>query len=112
MNPPDDQTRRTCPGVTAEQAAARHAGGALVLDVRQPEEWTHGHIDGAVLIPLPELADRLADVPTDRPIIVVCRSGNRSGIATIALRSAGIDAVNLDGGMQAWSQAGLATTSG
>jgi rhodanese-related sulfurtransferase len=93
------------PGYAAHQIGA----GAFLLDVRQLEEWAELRIDGAVLIPLAELGERIGEIPTDQPVIVVCRSGNRSGHATDALRAAGIDAVNLAGGMNAWTAAGLPT---
>jgi rhodanese-related sulfurtransferase len=97
------------PTVTVGDAAARVAAGTSVLDVREPAEFAVAHIAGASLIPLGELPDRVAEVPTGVPVIVVCRSGNRSGVATDALRSAGRDAWNLQGGMNAWIAAGLPT---
>jgi rhodanese-related sulfurtransferase/glyoxylase-like metal-dependent hydrolase (beta-lactamase superfamily II) len=100
------------PTITPADAAARIAAGVFLLDVRQPEEWADRHIESAVLIPLPELPDRFGELPADQPIIVVCRSGNRSGRATDALRAAGIDALNLDGGINAWTAAGLPTRAG
>lgn len=101
-----------CPAISPRDAAARIAAGVLLVDVRQPEEWADVRIDGAVLIPLPELSERIGDVPADQPVIVVCRSGNRSGRATDTLRHAGIDAVNLDGGMNAWTASGFPTRTG
>lgn len=98
--------------VTPAVAAARAADGAFVLDVRQPEEWTDQHIDGATLIPLSELDARVDELPRDRSIVVLCRSGSRSGMATEALRAAGFDAANLEGGMIAWAAAGLPTVGG
>jgi rhodanese-related sulfurtransferase len=82
---------------------------ALLLDVRQPEEWDDalGHIDGARQIPLPELSGRLAEIDAwkSKPIITVCRSGRRSEIARKALVDAGFEQVaNMDGGMLAWRQ--------
>ena len=100
------------PAIAPADAAARIAAGVCLLDVRQPEEWADRHIDRAVLIPLPGLPDRFGVLPADRPTIVVCRSGNRSGLATDALRAAGVDAVNLDGGVNAWTAAGLPTRTG
>jgi rhodanese-related sulfurtransferase len=84
---------------------------ALVLDVRQPEEWDNelGHIEGARLVPLPELGGRLAEIEAwkTKPVIAVCRSGNRSGRAAELLRAAGFrDVYNLEGGMIGWRQAG------
>jgi rhodanese-related sulfurtransferase len=79
------------------------AGGALLLDVRTAEEFAAGHAPGAVNVPLAELAARQAELPFDRTIVVVCRSGGRSTTATEALVGAGHRAVNLAGGMQAWT---------
>ncbi len=79
--------------------------GLGVLDVREPAEWRHGHIDGAVHIPLMELPDRLHELPTG-PLLVVCRIGGRSGQAVGYLGQQGLDATNLDGGMVDWAAAG------
>ncbi len=78
--------------------------GALLLDVREPAEWTAGHIPGAVHMPLGSLNP--ADVPADRIVVTVCLSGGRSGRAAAALAAAGIDVRNLAGGMKAWAQDG------
>lgn len=80
--------------------------GALLLDVREPDEWAAGHAPSAVHVPLGELPGRLAEVPRDRPVVAVCRGGGRSAKATAFLREAGVDAHNLDGGMKAWAAAG------
>lgn len=80
---------------------------AFLLDVRQPGEWVVGHIDGSVLLPMDQLAARQEELPTDQPIVVVCRTGNRSGMVTRALVNAGYDAHNLDGGLKDWAGAGL-----
>jgi len=77
------------------------------LDVREDDEWQAGHIDGARHIPLGELSGRIGDLPKDRPIIAVCRSGSRSAAAVRGLRQLGYDAENLDGGVTAWAKAGL-----
>jgi rhodanese-related sulfurtransferase len=77
------------------------------LDVREDDEWQAGHIDGARHVPLGELSGRIGDLPKDRPILAVCRSGSRSAAAVRGLRQLGYDAENLDGGVTAWSKAGL-----
>lgn len=77
----------------------------FILDVRQPEEFRSGHIPGAVLIPLNELARRQHEIPKDREIVCVCRSGARSSSATRQLISAGYQARNMQGGMIAWQSA-------
>lgn len=78
-----------------------------LLDVREDDEWRAGHIDGAQHIPLRELGGRLAELPSGRPIVTVCRSGARSAAAVRGLRQMGHSAENLDGGVTAWARAGL-----
>ena len=80
--------------------------GLVVLDVREPAEWEHGHVDGAMHIPLGELGSRVAEVPADRQTLVVCRIGGRSAQAVAWLGQQGHDVVNLDGGMLDWHAAG------
>ena len=79
---------------------------AFVLDVREPDEWDRGHIEGANHIPLGELQERVGEVPLDQKVLCVCAVGGRSSMATQFLASQGRDAVNFDGGMQAWEAAG------
>lgn len=99
--------------VSVTEAAALREAGALVIDVREPNEWAAGHIPDATLIPLGELASRLDEVPTDRTIVVVCRSGNRSAQGRDILRQAGLAAVtSMAGGMNEWTAAGLPVVSG
>lgn len=81
--------------------------GAMLLDVREPGEWQAGHAPDARHIPLGKLGQKTSSLPADRRIVVVCRSGNRSSQAVRHLRSQGFDALNLRGGMRAWSAAGL-----
>lgn len=78
-----------------------------LLDVREPDEWVAGHIAGAQHIPLGQLRDRLGEVPKDRTILAICRHGNRSEAATRGLRTLGYTVENLEGGVTAWSRAGL-----
>lgn len=84
-----------------------------MLDVRQPEEWAQGHIDGGILIPLGELESRISEIPTDRDVLIICRSGNRSTQARELLRSAGLTrTTSIMGGMNAWLAAGLPVVTG
>lgn len=83
---------------------------ALVLDVRENSEFTDGRIPKAKHIPLAQLGKRLAELDKfkDKPVVVVCRTGNRSGHACGVLKKAGFENVsNLAGGIVAWEQAGL-----
>ena len=92
--------------ITPQDAAERAEAGAVLLDVREPDEWTAGHAPGATHVPLGELAARIEEIPGDRPIVAVCRVGGRSQKAAVALANSGYDVVNLAGGMQAWEAAG------
>ncbi len=80
---------------------------AYLLDVREPAEWAAGHAPGAYHVPMMQIPARLDEVPGDRPVVVVCRVGERSAHVTAYLRANGFDNVqNLDGGMQDWVAAG------
>ena len=84
----------------------------FLVDVRQPEEYRQGHINGAKLVPLNQLGQRMKELPSRRGIVGICRSGNRSRAAARKLAAAGVEAVNLRGGMIAWMQAGLPVKKG
>ncbi|WP_380164995.1 rhodanese-like domain-containing protein [Jannaschia sp. R86511] len=92
--------------------AAAHTAGAVVVDVREPDEYVGGHVPGAVNIPLAQVRGRSAEVPSDARVYVVCASGNRSKGATDTLRAAGLDAVSVRGGTRAWREAGHPVTTG
>jgi len=99
--------------ISVAEAAAQRDAGAFILDVREPDEWEAVHIPGATLIPLDQLADRVAEVPADQPIVVVCRSGNRSRAGRDILIDAGFDQVtSMAGGLNEWQTLGLPTVSG
>ncbi|GMA21355.1 rhodanese-like domain-containing protein [Arsenicicoccus piscis] len=82
------------------------ADDAVILDVRNQDEWDAGHAPGAVHIPLGELPDRLDEVPTDAGLAVTCRGGGRSSRAVAFLTGQGREVRNLVGGMSGWEQAG------
>jgi rhodanese-related sulfurtransferase len=93
--------------ISAADAYAKYPDGAFFLDVREPSEWDEFHIPGATLIPLGELPNRLGELPRDRPIIVVCNSGNRSWRGRDTLLDAGFtDVTSMTGGTTNWSNAG------
>lgn len=95
------------PEVTVDDLAAFSASGAAaVFDVRQPDEYVDGHVPGAVLVPLADVAERIDEFPTSGPVYVICRSGGRSATACATLRAAGIDAINVAGGTLAWTASG------
>lgn len=89
---------------------AQHRNDVHVLDVRSASEFDGelGHLEGAQLIPLDELRARLPEVPTDKPIVVVCQTGKRSGMASVILNKAGhLRIANVAGGMVRWRELGL-----
>lgn len=95
------------PGIGPAEAAELVGRGAVLVDVREVHEWAAGHAPVAVHLPVGSVADGMAGLPRDRQIIVICRSGRRSAAATDQLVRSGFDAVNLDGGVVAWVEAGL-----
>jgi glyoxylase-like metal-dependent hydrolase (beta-lactamase superfamily II)/rhodanese-related sulfurtransferase len=104
----NDQVVRTLTPAEVKDRAARQ-GGPLLLDVREPDEYVGplGHVEGAHLIPLGSLAQRLDELEADREIITICRSGGRSAITATILMQAGFSKVwSMDGGMTAWNERG------
>ncbi|HEX2906539.1 MAG TPA: rhodanese-like domain-containing protein [Phototrophicaceae bacterium] len=80
-----------------------HPGDHLLVDVREIDEWVLGHIPGAVHIPLNDLPERLAEIPTDKPVVVVCATGGRSLYGSQFLLESGYSQVyNLEGGTMGW----------
>ena len=100
--------------VDPEGALRLVAEGALLVDVREDDEWEAGHAPEAAHIAMGLVADRMDEVPSDRTVVCVCRVGGRSAAVAGALAGAGYDVRNLDGGMLAWERAGLpvVTTDG
>ena len=88
--------------VSVNEALELLDGDAILLDVREENEWEAGHAPMASLIPLAELPDQLDELPRDRLIICTCRSGGRSLRAATFLGENGFDVANLSGGMMAW----------
>jgi len=98
------------PTVTVQDLPDPPPDGTSILDVREPVEWEHGHIDGAIHIPMMELTQRIDELPVGRTV-VVCKVGGRSAQVVAYLVQQGHDAVNLDGGMIEWADAGRAMVS-
>ncbi len=98
--------------VTQEQFAEALASGATVIDCREPMEYRAGHVEGALLIPLGRLPEKLDEVPAGQPVYVICATGNRSLSATDFLRAQGIEAYSVAGGTSSWSAAGHPVVSG
>lgn len=90
------------PNVSADTVPA----GAVLLDVREPEEWAAGHVEGALHIPMTEIPAGLDRLDRDDDIVVMCKVGARSARVTAWLNQQGFRASNLDGGLVAWAVAG------
>ncbi|MCD6052556.1 MAG: ygaP 2 [Verrucomicrobia bacterium] len=110
MNTTCDISSRNKSGLTPEQLQQQleRKEVCTVIDVREPMEFAGGHLACARLIPLGDLEKRLGEIPTDQPLVVVCRSGKRSGQAASLLQGKGFKQVrSLEGGLMAWEAAGL-----
>jgi phage shock protein E len=92
--------------VSPAEAVELIEAGAELIDVRRPYEFEGGRIAGARNIEMNELAQRAEELPRDRPVLLYCRGGNRSGMAAEALRQAGFDAHHITGGLEAWEADG------
>jgi hydroxyacylglutathione hydrolase/adenylyltransferase/sulfurtransferase len=93
--------------VSPEQTQAALAdGGSQVVDVREPDEWEAGRIDGAIHIGLQQLSAEAGRIDTDRPVIFYCLSGARSAMAAQAFRGVGLDAYSMAGGIKRWADEG------
>ncbi len=94
--------------LTNPRGVYEHLDEVQVVDVREPYEWQAGRIEGAVHIPLNALMSGAGgDLDRDRPLVMVCRVGNRSELATLMMQARGYEAYNLEGGMDAWAREGL-----
>jgi rhodanese-related sulfurtransferase len=93
--------------VSREEARKLIGEGAQLVDVRAGHEWEAGHIAGATHLPLDELAERAGEIDKDRVVVLYCRGGTRSTMATTALADAGYDAAKLSEGIVGWDEAGL-----
>lgn len=96
-----------------DAAAAVETGGALIVDVREPDEFAAERAPGVALVPLSEFVARHDELPKDRPLLMICAAGSRSASATAYLLQHGwTDVKNVTGGMMAWAGAGLPTKGG
>jgi rhodanese-related sulfurtransferase len=99
--------------ISPQQVKTETANGALLLDIRELDEYTQSHIAGSLWIPLGELSSHLQELPRGRLIIVVCRSGARSAQGRDILLASGFGKVtSLSGGIQTWIAAGFPVESG
>jgi phage shock protein E len=100
---------RLVDAATAAAVLADAPDDLVVLDVRTPEEFAEGHVDGAVMLDFyePDFATRLGELDPDVPYVVICRSGNRSSQAVAMMADLGfVDVTDVDGGMLAWTSGG------
>ncbi len=93
--------------ISRDEARKLIEDGAQLVDVRADHEWEVGRIAGATHIPLAELAERTDEIDKERPVVLYCRGGTRSTMATDALAEAGFDAAKLSEGIVGWSEADL-----
>lgn len=98
--------------ITLEDFVPLQSAGAVVVDVREANEYVEGHVPGATFAPMSRIALHLADIPRDRDVYVVCRSGNRSQAMADLMTAQGIKAVSVDGGTMAWINRGLPVNTG
>lgn len=98
--------------VGLEDFMATCDGDPLILDVREDDEYTAGHVPGARSVPLATVPAHLPSLPSDQPVYVICATGNRSLTAARYLRRAGIDAWSVAGGTKAWQAAGRRVVTG
>jgi rhodanese-related sulfurtransferase len=97
----------TTPELAPTRAAELIRDGAKLIDVRQEEEHEAAHIEGDELVPFDQLKHRAASFDQSRPVVLYCRSGDRSGAAVQALRASGYDAYSIEGGILGWTENGL-----
>jgi RND superfamily putative drug exporter len=100
------------PEIDVTELAARRASGVTIIDVRNPDEYVAAHVPGAILLPLPELAGRVDEVPEGEPVLLICAVGGRSRRACELLAPLGREVANVAGGTKAWIAAGYETNEG
>jgi rhodanese-related sulfurtransferase len=100
-------TQQASREVSRAEAQKLVEDGAQLVDARADHEWEAGHIAGATHLPLAELAERTGELDKERPVVLYCRGGARSTMATDALAEAGFDAAKLSEGIVGWDEAGL-----
>ena len=98
--------------VEATEVRRLQSEGAVLIDVREPNEWESGHVQGAKLIPMGNLDRELPKLRKDRQVLFICRSGRRAGRATASAKDQGLNAANVRGGMIQWASAGLPIKNG
>jgi rhodanese-related sulfurtransferase len=100
------------PEIDVEQLARGRSDDATVVDVREPVEYVAGHVPGARLVPMGQLPARVDELDRDRPVFVICATGNRSLAMTDLLVARGFDAFSVAGGTSAWARSGRPVETG
>ena len=102
--------------ISLEEAKAMMDGGnAVVIDVREPDEWTSGHVAGAIHIPVDDVGARIDELPADKDLLFICAMGVRSGLACEMAAAMNLDTArlfNIEEGTPAWIQGNYPTESG
>lgn len=107
----ESSTQGSIGAVSVQQAHDQlEKGTAVMVDVREPAELAESAVPGTIDIPLGQLESRASEIPTGKPVLVFCRSGNRSQEGAAILAAKGYDASTVEGGIIAWQDAGLPTT--
>jgi rhodanese-related sulfurtransferase len=106
------QSDQELPEIDVDALAEAIERGAPVVDVREDDEWTEGHVPGAVHVALGTVTDRVSEISATDRVYVICHAGGRSARAVQWLRSQGVDAVNVAGGTSAWIASGRSTVVG
>ena len=98
--------------LTTPRGTFEHLDEVQLVDCREPYEWNAGRVEGAIHLPLNAImAGAGADLDHGKPVVVICRTGNRSELATMMFQARGFEAYNLEGGMEAWDREGLPYTA-
>jgi rhodanese-related sulfurtransferase len=100
------------PGIGVAELVDALRSGGVIIDVREPDEYTQAHVPGAVLVPLQTIPSVATDLPTDEPVYIICHSGGRSHQAAAYVRQFDVQAINVLGGTQSWLGAGYPFITG
>lgn len=98
--------------ISMDDFVGRHGDDVTVVDVREADEYVSGHVPGAIFAPMSNITPRLAALPRDEVVYVICRSGQRSQAMADLMVAQGIRAVSIDGGTMAWINAGQPVVEG
>lgn len=100
------------PQVEIDEFKKEVEAGATIIDVREPSEYSNGHVPNAISMPLSSLGATFTEIPKDKEVYVICELGGRSYSAAEALNQAGVKAISVNGGTSAWQRAGNSVVTG